>query len=162
MSNAPIFNSDDDEDGGEDLTPKGLRKKLEDTLGQLKEVTGQLQSERATRVIQEKGLTLVKPEDLKGVSLEELDKKAEEIQAERNNQKLEVLKDVFRLQGVAEEDLDAKASALLAPPTAEDPVFALGKLMSTPGTPITGKADMETLTGRDKLEAAFRSGVKTH
>lgn len=162
MSNAPIFNSHDDEDGEEDLTPKGLRKKLEDTLGQLREVTGQLQLERAAGIIKDKGFTLVKPEDLKGVSLEELEKKAEAVQAERNASKLEVIKDVLRGRGVAEESLDAEAEALLAPPKAEDPVFAHGNVMSTPGTPITGKADMGTLTGRDKIEAAFRSGVKTH
>jgi hypothetical protein len=162
MSNAPIFSSHDDEEGDEDYTPKGLRKKLEDTVGQLREMTGQLQLERATRIIAEKGFTLVKPEDLKGVSLEELEKKAEEVQAERNTTKLEVIKDVLRGRGVADENLDAEAAALLAPPQADDPVFAHGNVMSTPGTPITGRADMETLHGRDKLEAAFRSGVKTH
>jgi hypothetical protein len=160
MSNAPIFNND--EEGDEDYTPKGLRKKLEDTLGQLRDVTNQLQTERAVNLIKEKGFTLVKPEDLKGVGLDELEKKATEVQETRNAEKLDVLKDVLRNRGVAEDDLEKEASALLAPPQQEDPVFALSKLISTPGTPVTGKPDMDKLVGRDKLEAAFRSGVKTH
>ena len=68
----------------EDVEPSKLRSLLEDQIGQNKALETELASYKAADVIMGKGLMYVTPEDLAGVSLEDIESKAEALEDERS------------------------------------------------------------------------------
>lgn len=95
-------------DGGQ------LRQMLEQTIEQNKTLTAQLASERAVNVITAQGFDLVKPEDLAGIAVGEIPAKAAELQQQRRDSQLTLLKDVLRRNGTPDDQLDQQAQAMMA------------------------------------------------
>lgn len=84
-----------------------LRKKLEEALAENKRLAQRVAASEAARVIAEHGYSLVKPEDLAGVPLDQIEEKAKELQESAEAEKREVVKSVLaELSGLEGSALD--------------------------------------------------------
>lgn len=92
---------------------KGLRAILEEALAENRNLTQENTSFRASKVLEENGLDLVKPEDLAGVAADEMETKAQELQEQRQQERLETVKAVLADKGLEGDDLDAAVQNLL-------------------------------------------------
>ena len=101
----------DDEFSG--LSAGDLRSKLEQALKRNRELEADVAAFNASRVISDKGFSLVKPEDLAGVPVAELEAKAAAIQAQRQDEQRGLLKDVLQKRGYEGDDLESALTALL-------------------------------------------------
>ena len=93
---------------------KGLRKILEAALDENRQAYQRLATVDAKDVIDQHGLTLVKPEDLAGVT-GDLTEAAQKLQAEREAQRQEVLRSVLAERGLEGDALDEALGDLLKP-----------------------------------------------
>lgn len=134
----------DDEESG-----SSLRRKLESTLAQNKELTERVATFEAARVISDNGFDLVNPDELKGVALDELEARAKAMQEERVEVAQRFLSE--RL-GVAEDQV----SALLAGDTASKDAFdRVRKANSVSGEPVRDNPMEGVTPGVSRLRAAF-------
>lgn len=148
------YDDDDDqsnESGGE------LRKKLELALKGNVALTDQLAGYLARDLITEKSLTLVKPDDLKGVELKELESKATALQAERLAQQESLLRNAFERQGYEGAALEQQLALATGHAGAENPAANLTQardLGRLPGTvvPINDPRELSPLA---KIEAGI-------
>lgn len=132
-----------------------LRKKLEQALKENRTLKSDVNSLRAEKLISEKGFSLVKPEDLQGVDLEELEEKAGALHKEREDQQLDGIRQVFRRKGLDGDDLEKAVTEFVGTPEERDE--ALGRIRSTSsltGTPVK-LVNPENLHGEDLLKHAF-------
>jgi hypothetical protein len=97
----------------DDLSGGELRKRLEDALGENRELKGLVSGYAAGEAIRAEGFDLVKPEDLVDVPPGEINAKAKEIQESRFAERRSTVIDVLRNTGVAEADLEGQADAML-------------------------------------------------
>lgn len=135
----------------------GLRRKLEETLAQNRKLTAEYASLAAKELIRENGWSLVKPEDLAGVSPEELATKAEELQVERLEQRRSVARDMLAQRGLEGRELEAAVDEFLAPPEKKpaqdsgwDDVIRIGR----GGAPVPA-TDESKLHGRQAIAHAL-------
>lgn len=98
----------------EDVEPSKLRSLLEDQIGQNKALETELASYKAADVIMGKGLMYVTPEDLAGVSLEDIESKAEALEEERSKVFGTAIRRSLEAQGVTGDELDTQVAAFLA------------------------------------------------
>lgn len=153
---------DDDLD---QMDGSALRKKLEDALKANKQLSTENARFHAAEVIATKGLTLVKAEDLAGVAIDQIETKAEALHNERRDQRIDVAKDLLRLQGIAEDELDKAVEGILAgsaPTPKSETEQVLGQINAQralgqqAGTPV-GQPSPSDLHGREAMEWAFNN-----
>lgn len=94
---------------------RGLRKILEAALAENRTVTGRLATLEAKEAIEEHGWSLVKPEDLAGVDVDDILAKGEALQAEKLSQQAELARSVFERKGLEGEALEEAVQEFLAP-----------------------------------------------
>lgn len=149
-----------DDDTGAPNTESGsqLREKLESTLAVNKGLTAELAKRTAD------GFKFVKPEDLEGVSYDQMAAKAAELEAQRAADRQQVLRDSLAEAGLSGEDLEAALARLKAgggtPQTeqskpAPSPFALTGSLGGTPPSGTTTPLS----SGRDMIRAGL-SGSK--
>lgn len=152
----------DQMDGG------ALRKKLEESLATNKALAVSLAEMKAKDVVREKGYTLVKPEDLKGVSADQIEAKAEALHNERRGLQADLAKDLLRKQGVKDEELDQAVEDFLsgsAPVLKTDAdqvaerLDAVRSIGQQSGTPVS-QTPPSQLTGRAAIEHGLRQAAK--
>lgn len=150
------------EDGGT------LRRKLEEALERNKALTAEVAKSRVKEVIAEKGYTLVKPEDLEGVALDEIEPKAKELHEQRRSLESEIAKGIFARQGYEGEELDEVVAEYLEgkAPVRKDPNEALTRgiegvraLSHTDSQPV-GKQDISQLHGADAIAHGLEQRAK--
>jgi len=133
------------ETGGE------LRAKLEAALDENKNLKSSVSSLTAEKVIRDSNLTYVKPEDLSGLSTDEMVAKATELEASKAAQAEELAAKFLAAKGVTLDQIDGAAAGQKPAETATR-VASLGSL---PGT--RPKPDFEGLHGADLLYAAYNA-----
>jgi len=144
-----------DDDESENESGSSLRKKLERALKENRTLKGDVASLRAEKLISEKGLSLIKPEDLQGVDPEELEEKALALHKEREDSQLDGIRTVFRRKGLDGDDLERAVNEFVG--VGEERDEALGRVRSTSsltGTPVK-LVNPENLHGEDLLLHAF-------
>lgn len=104
----------DEFDDLEELEPSALRKKLEAAIKTNKTLTEENSKFKAKDVIEAKGFTLVKPEDLAGVALDKIEEHAEKLHTERKQVQADLAKDIFERQGLEGEELDQAVETFMA------------------------------------------------
>lgn len=105
---------------------KGLRGRLERAERENRKLKEQITVQTAQRLLADKGFDLVKPEELKGIDLKDLESKAEALQNERLDNARSVVRSRFMRQGLEGEDLEAAVDDFFgapAPVTQEDRDF---------------------------------------
>lgn len=147
----------------DDLNESGseLRRKLEEALEENRVLREQNLGYTARALIQEKGYTLVKPEDLQGVSVEDLGTRAEQLQQERLDHEAGVARKLLERQGLQGDALEDAVRSLLAG-TAPAPVAApepdawdrARSLHEVSGAPVP-VVNPENLHGLDAIEFGF-------
>lgn len=149
---AEVVDEFDDQDGSK------LRKQLEATLKENRELKTNVVRYRTKEVISEGKYSLVKPEDLEGIDVDKLEDRAKELQTQRFNQRESMAKEIFASQGYEDDDLDTAVKQFLggeAPAPTQDPdaekferVRSLGNVNSQP----LGRKTPSDLTGLAALE----------
>lgn len=123
-----------DDDGNEvDLSKADggfLRKKLEEALADNANLSKQAATSKIGEIVGADGFSLVKAEDLAGVSVGQIEAKAKQVQAERT----EVIRSALATKGLEGADLDA----------------ALGDFLSGGEPPVPGVQD-ENFTNTENL-----------
>ena len=136
---------------------KGLRAKLEEALAEKRELQAELAALRAREVVREKGLDLVKPDDLKGVALDQLEQRAVELQQERERQQRELVRAALTRKGLSGTALDEAVEAFLAGDSAAEggdgEQDVAGVAARVGGAPV--RADQSDLHGVAAIEAAL-------
>lgn len=89
------------EEGG-----RGLRKILEAALAENRKAYEENASLKAQRAVEVNGLSLVKPEDLAGVDVDDIEARALELQQEREAQRVDVVRTLFADRGLEGSELD--------------------------------------------------------
>lgn len=147
----------------EDVEPSKLRSLLEDQIGQNKALETELASYKAADVIMGKGLMYVTPEDLAGVSLEDIESKAESLEDERSKVFGTAIRRSLEAQGVTGNELDNQVASFLAgqgsvggeqhgdPEVAS--AFQRARSMGTGGGSPTRNPD--TMSTMEKLQAGL-------
>lgn len=142
---------------------RGLRARLEAALAELKESNQERASLKAQRVIEDHGLSLVSPEDLAGVSVDDLETRAQALQAEKLEAQKDLARSVFAKKGLAGDELEAAVDEFIAPVTEKDPTPAgadnlpdIMELAKVPGIPSDPRIPTipEGASGVDFLRAA--------
>ena len=152
-----------DEDDGQEVEESGssLRQKLEDTLKEKNELTRELSGLKADAIIKEHGLSLVKPDDLKGVKLSEMAETAQTLHSERQAQQVELAKEMLSRKGFEGEELDREVEAFLDVPAGPDvAAHARVKEASSVGGSTAPVKDPRSLFGLDSIEAALAKQTK--
>lgn len=148
------MDTDLDESGTE--SGSKLRERLEAEIAKSR----QLHDKLVERVVKEH--RYISPEDLKGVSFDQLEAHAAEVEKTKAAQREQILKDTLVEKGVPEDQLDAALERLLGtsgPTPSEEPapatnrVASLGRLQGTAPTQKPG----DGLWGADKIRAAVGS-----
>lgn len=158
-----MFNDEDEQPTG-----SALRQKLEEALGQNKALASELAKLKARDVITTRGLDLVEPDDLAGVSVDQLEERAQALQEQRLGVVRRYMERQFRSSGLDGEDLDAAVEAALkgdGPGVAEggdDPEIVerfsrVRELGSVGGRPAPVQ-NLDKLHGFDAIEAALAAG----
>jgi hypothetical protein len=156
---------DDDQD--EQESGSSLRKKLEEALGTNKKLASELASVKAREVITTKGLDLVEPDDLAGVSLDDLEERAQQLQEQRLGVVRRYMERQLASQGLDGEDLSAAVEAALSGSPGADAEggdaeemerFArVRQLGSVGGTPVPAQ-NLDKLHGYEAIEAGLAAG----
>lgn len=111
------FDGDAGTGGESQESGSSLRAKLEGALDANKTLTAELAREKAHRVISEKGLDLVSPEDFEGASPDEIAEKAEALQQTRLEMTTKLLAgrlgidDPAEIEGLLNGSTDGEAEA---------------------------------------------------
>lgn len=138
-----------------------LRSKFEEALKTISSQTSELAGYRAKEVIGSEGLSLVKPEDLSGVSdLEEMKAKAVELENQRKAAQVDLAKEMFARRGLDGEELEQAVQEFLAP-SAGEASTGFETLQSIPGGGQPVKPSLENLHGIDAMAAALASKQKS-
>ncbi len=108
-----------------------LRSKLEEALAENETLAKQVVTSRAEKAIGEHGYGLVKPEDLVGVSPDNVEAKAKELQEQRVKAQADVVRNVLVERGLEGDELDEAVQGFLGDdagkpviPQSDDPDFA--------------------------------------
>ena len=136
---------------------------LRDKLSESHQVAA---SALARAVIAEKGLTQVKPEDLKGTKLDEIESAAVALEEQRRAQGLDALKGLLAEKGI--EDVDAAMQRLLEGGAPQGGVDAealerargIGSTSGTPGDVGQLAEVMQGNNGPQQLQAYFDAQEK--
>lgn len=91
-----------------------LRKKLEEALKENQTLAQENTTFKAQAAIEANGLSLVKPEDLEGVALDEIETKAKELQVQKEAAQLETVKSILASRGLEGDALESAAKDFLA------------------------------------------------
>lgn len=125
-------------DGGQ------LRAKLEETLAENNQLRQQVATFRATTLIQEKGFTLVTPDDLADVSPEDLETKAAELEDQRKQAEVETVRRVYERSGLSGDELEQAVASVFGGQTPQpagtveaDAVNRARRLADVPSTPVS-------------------------
>lgn len=150
----------DDEELGEGTGGGKLRAKLEESLEAQRALTERLSTYEAREYLEGKDdLSLVKPEDLKGVAAHERDAKAQSVQQERQTLQEELLRDALQRQGLEGDDLADALAELVAEHTQHSEDAEKSRRMRSAGNVDAKPAprvDTSKLSGFD----AIRAGVE--
>lgn len=150
-------------------TGSGLRQKLEETLSQNKALASELAKLKARDVITSKGLDLVEPDDLAGVSVDQLEDRAQQLQEQRLGVVRRYMERQFRTSGLDGEDLEAAVEAALKgggpgvgaeggdDPEVVERFARVRELGSVGGVPAPVQ-NLDKLHGFDAIEAALSAG----
>lgn len=154
------FGTDDDLDGQDGGT---LRKKLEDALAVNKRQSTELSTYKAKEFLVEKGLDLVKAEDLNGVAPDKFEEHATKVQQDRLAQQQELLRDALVKRGYEGEDLEEALAEVVSDntkATAEaDATRRIRAAGSAQAAPIP-RVDTSKLTGFDAIRAGVEKNAK--
>lgn len=112
----------------------GLRRKLEETIGENRQLAEKVFSYEANEVIAAKGFSLVKPEDLVGA--ENLEARAQELQEARETERLNVVRDLLAQKGLEGEELDSAVAEFVSAPK------------SSEGSATDAAAELSSLRGK--------------
>lgn len=144
-------------DEGAELDGKGLRAKLEQEIAERRKAEGELRTYKVKDFLAEKGLTLVKPEDLGDVALDKVEERALAIQAERQQLKESLVRDIFSSQGIDGDDLEAAVKEFIGQRSAEseeaEATQRVRSLQSKDSKP-TPLVNPENVHGYDAIRAA--------
>jgi hypothetical protein len=155
-------------DDDEQLSGSELRQKYEAALAENKTLKSDATKWRATQVIQEKGFSLVKAEDLEGVALDKIDEQAQRLHEERLQLQTDLAKDLFGRQGFEGEELDQIVAEYMAGQTpqhvsaeekaarATESVRALDRLDARP----IGVQNTDSLSGLAAIEHGLAQNAK--
>lgn len=150
------------DEGNEDA--KGLRTKLEETIGQNKVLTQQVSALTAEKLISEKGFDLVPAEELAAGGLEDMEQRASQLQAEKEAQRRDMVRSVFAQRGLEGQDLEVEIDKFLSgssdtsggvSATDQAAMESIRKTGSVAGEPVTHRLSTEGMTPRQMLESAF-------
>lgn len=160
MAGETNFGAASDED--EENQPGGggkLRAQLEQTISTNKELTREVNTFKAEKYLAEKGLTLVKPEDLADVDPSKWDEQAAKVQEDKQALETEILRGVLQRQGLEGDELDEALAQMVSGPPTKDEEEAeqfrgVRDLGSLAGSPVQ-RVDHSKLHGFDALEAGL-------
>jgi len=151
---------DYDDDEVTEETGSTLRRKLEETISENRQLTAELSNLKAQEVIAENGYSLVKVDDLLDVNLSEMTEKASLIQEERTNQQVDLAKDMLARKGYEGDELDKAVNDFLTPtqtPAKQDvAAHQRTRTVSAIGGNATPVNDTTDLMGLDAIDAALR------
>jgi hypothetical protein len=147
---AEDFDSEDEKESG-----SSLRKKLEAALKERDEALKVAIASKAQVLIGEKGYKHLTAEDLAGVSLSDLEAKADELEAQKAAADAAALRRVLEAKGFKDSELDQAMKGLLGDEpdqnATQDRIRDAARLQGTPPPQIQDKG----LMGRDLLYAAY-------
>lgn len=135
-----------------------LRAKLEAALAEKRELESQLVPLKAAQVIGSKGYKYVTADDLKDVSLTEIEAKAATLEAQKEAMRLDVVKQILAEQGVDEASLESAAKRFIGAEKSETNADVSTRLagLSRIGGEIP-ESDVERgKTGVARIEAALQ------
>ena len=145
---------------------RGLRAKLEETLGENKQLRSQNRQLLAEKVITSQGFDLVTVNDLAGVDLDKVESEAARLQAERTEQMRSFAEGRFKAQGLqgdaltraVDEFVKGKPGAQQSAPPVDAGAYerARGVGGGTPTPQIPG----DGLTASQKLRAGLEQASK--
>lgn len=143
----------------DDIDGSSLRKKYEAAIGELKTLRPENAKFKARDVIDTKGFTLVKPEDLEGVAPDKVEEHAQKLQEERKTQQTDLARDIFAKQGYEGDELDSVVEEFMAGKVPErEPDDAAARrfegvraLDREPSTPVSAQST-EQLHGADAIK----------
>lgn len=98
---------------------KGLRRILEEALADNRKAWETASTLQAQMVVASNGLSLVKPEELTGVPVEEIEQKARELHGQRQAEQENLARDLLARKGLEGDDLERALKDLLNPAGAE-------------------------------------------
>jgi hypothetical protein len=145
-----------DDDGRE--SGSSLREKLSTAHSEIASLAKELVGYKAKDLIVEKGWLHVKPEDLAGVKLGDLETKGAELESSKAALKESVLKEVLEQQGVAGDDLAQAVQALVGKvASGDESTEAAARLRAATQVPgrTPGKLEQEGLFGASRIRAAL-------
>ena len=96
-----------DQATGEAATGGQLRQQLEQALNENKKLSKELRVERTQRVLGTGQFTLVSESDLSDVELDEVEKRAAQLQEDRSKQKDDLLRTALKDRGLDDEAIEA-------------------------------------------------------
>lgn len=147
---AEDFDSEDEKESG-----SSLRKKLEAALKERDEAVQAAVSARAQVLISEKGYTHLTAEDLAGVSLSDLEAKADELEAQKAAADAAAIRRVLEAKGFKDSELEQAVKGLLGDEqdgtATQDRLREAARLQGTPPAQIQDKS----LVGKDLLYEAY-------
>jgi hypothetical protein len=108
-----------------------LRKKLEEAISENQSLSQEVVTLKAGTVIEEHGLSLVEPDDLKGVAPDQLETKAKELHKQRYEARVDTVKSVLAERGLEGDELDAAVKDFIGAVPSEAP--AGGQDSGAPG-----------------------------
>jgi hypothetical protein len=141
---------------------RGLRHKLEETLSEVSGLKGELATYKAAELLKGEGLSLVKPEDLAGVTdPKQMKAKAEAIQKDRIEAQRILAKDLFAKQGLEGDELETAVETLFASPSGQsvdkDSFNRLTQTVKATGSP-TPATNLNDLHGTDAIVYGLTHG----
>lgn len=140
-----------------------LRQKLEQTIADNKALTERLSVHDAREFLADKGMTLVKPEDLKGIAPDQFEAHATKVQEDRRTMQEDLLREALGRQGLDGEELDealANMVAKQAPQTEDAEATQRARLVgSVAGTPVP-RIDPSKVVGFDAIKAGIEAQAR--
>lgn len=140
-----------------------LREKLEQSIAEIKRLNGELSTFKAKDFLVEKGLSLVKPEDLTGVDPDKFEEHAAKVQEDRRALQESLLREVLERQGYEGDELDVALAQMAGEKTKDSEDAEATRRMraagSAEGTPVP-RVDPSKLIGVDAMRAAFEDSER--
>jgi hypothetical protein len=126
---------------GEAATGGQLRQQLEQALNENKKLSKELRTERVQRVLGTGKFALISEQDLSDVELDEVEKRAAQLQEDRSKQKDELLRTALKDRGLDDEAIEAFIADGKASTEESDAAEAIGRIRTTgrnlDGTPVS-------------------------
>ncbi len=142
-------------DEDEDESGSTLRRRLEETLDKNRELSSELSGLKAQAIVQEHGYSLVKPEDLDGVTPDEMIERAEAVQQERLGERDALARDILSNRGLSGSELDQAVNDFLTPSESDTSAYSRAKETSAIGGSAAPLRDPRSLHGLDAIEYAL-------